>query len=1609
MQKQIKYVIKGMNRDMSISKANTEFSFENMNIRITARDSNTLLTLTNEKGNKEIILNTPITGVLLGYCVLNNTVTLFTKGTTDNIYKVTYNNNSFTSILLYSGDLNFDTKYPIESIGVYENENIQKVYWTDSLNQPRFINIASTEEDRLNWTNTSFDFINELKNKEEVTITKNSLANGTFDPGVIQYAFTYFNKYGQESNIFYTSPLFYTSYTDRGGSPEDKVGNSFNINIKYTDNSFDYIRVYSIIRTSIDATPSVRRVVDLATPAIGTNFTTSIYYLKCSLEDIFLHDIIPITPDGYRLLDSIDPEEETSEYKLWLISGSFNDKLKLLKGEIIQINPSKILQVKYFKNTGIVEVKNTDNSNFNYTSLLTGNVVYTDNGNEGDSVDPTILLYIGGEEIVAKTITHKDNTLFLGNIKLNKKLVNEELRNFFKNKDITFQNTIKKLIPPTPNGYYPYTTNLNSNSYNFKIFKYLEYYRFGVQFQHKSGKWSEPIWINDVKNTIPIDASYVHAYQIKVPTAQFTLLDQTIINELLYNDFINIRPVIVYPKITERECVCQGILVPTIYNVSDRNSNSPFVQSSWFTRANSAFDYVNSLERIKLYEFKVDTPPYVEIGATYTFNSATYVIYGYSTELVVCTGVNPYEPVSPPPYNNGTLIKVSGDGDSTIPFTDVSLNYQGDWSDRDDTFVESINSRAGILTNERTRLFVNGSSIVNMDMINKGAWAEFRHNYPIPSNDKRNAEIQCIWNPPPKPYLDTTLKPEEVLSWVSQNSENFYVDQSIVTLHSPDIEFDDSIQSLDSSNLKLRLVGIVPLTGFAGDIDIQTSTPPNVYQNTSEVAPGFYKEPVSSENISRFGWKSLMSGAFWFDELSDYKSGTGNTNKYTTGFVVYPFHRNGSLNNKKWATDGVRPSMLDKKKISNLRYSYNTHYLSNTDIWKAYIENDTIHTGISGVSIFNSEDINLIKVKSPKYSLLPDLNYYGNIDKVIIPPRIGTKKDGYPIMTTGVQNAETNAHQLFSGNYMQVDNAFTEQITGVDPIRMKYKSTPHAVLALNYSTTGVQNILPTIKDGDMGFPPTKWDVNKVGGPLPEDHYAFWDIKKRTININQDVLDISIPDETLSFTGLGVEYGFLWMAELYNDNVINRFGGQTEEAFENNIWLPCGNSISLIDNNLLPKDSITVTWEEGDTYYQRYDHLKTYPFSLEEQNGITDIVSFMCETRINLDGRYDRNRGQTNNFAMTPKNFNKLNNVYSQLNNFFNYRAINHSKFNLNYFPNTITWTKEKQLGALTDTWTNITIASTLDLDGDKGEITSLNTYNNEIYAFQRKGFSNILFNSRVQIPTSDGLPIEISNGLKVSGKRYISNTIGCDNKWSIVESPNGIYFIDNLTNSIYLYNGQIESISDKLGFRQWVNSNNNLESWNPVDFNNFVSYYDKNNNDVYFTTKTNSLCFSELLGQFTSFMNYENVPAMFSIENKFISFKNTKLWEQNAGQYNMFYGTYKPFYINYRVNPEGNTDKIFNNIEYKADSFNNNVLVNDTFDKVEIYNEYQYGTQILSSNLYRPSTLKQKFRIWRVILPRDDSNKRDRIRNPWVNIKLSKNTPNTYKTELHDFTVSYFE
>lgn len=1571
-QKKVTFKIKGMKRDLSVSAFDSQYSYENQNIRIMNTDENTLLSVINERGTQLLTITGDSTatttqhleGTPLGQAVINDYAVVFTHSqpSSDYIYKISFGTGETAVVtLLYSGNLGFNTSYPIETIVSYENANIQKVYWTDGLNQPRVINIAGTINAN---SDTQFDFVRTLQLNEDISISRVDSGQGVFPSGVIQYALTYYSTYMQETNIFYASPLFYTSLYDRGGKEDETMNNCFQITVSNVDTNFDCLRIYSIMRTSIDGMPQVKKIVDIS------------------------------TGDG-------------------------------------------------------------------------STVNYTDTGTMGETVDSTQLLYTGGQLVSFKTFNQKDNRLFIGNFKLTKPQLSDNARewlnangsNMVYETDINWtQNTSPTVSTLTKGKYYYYNNQLKLSSDTMATFKQRETYRLGIQLQDYTGQWSEPVFIQDhyisgqrFASSAATDSfgSYPIPYMSISPDKTITYIEggqsytKNIVQYLIDSGYKKVRPVIVYPSFNDRSVVCQGVVCPTVYNVGDRKSNSPFVQSSWFARPCSPID----------------------VGTNLTLDS----------------------------------------------FNDID----------DSTIKGSLNSIGGSILMAKTSYTETVNNVATtypLDPSNLGKWSEFRHNYSVGGNKPLNGEIQCLENAPLSPYIVKSRAytvPQDKTdykvsysdqecnvnsqTWSANCSEYYFIDQSIFTLHSPEIEFDDIVQNMNMSDLRFRIIGYVPLTSCASDIDIQTSTPSLNYTGLKDKTPGFYKETVGSKNMSVCGWRQLISGAYWLDDAWNPDGSSTNTGRMTTGYVVYPWHRDGSLNNTKYGTastdqtaqvqNNYKSARLKKKIISNLRYSYDSRYFNDSATspkWEAYEADSSIKTGISQAVIFNSDVDSIVKIKAPENSVLNDIVYKGNIDKVIMqnssdylkyyeygltehynnylknanantvtPQR--KRSSGYVIYNTKVSPAPTetsdtdshflDTHEIFSEtqgtDYLNmVDNPLVAETgmaargTGVDAVSMKYKSTPHAVIALNYTTDHKQRVLPRyqlsylgVENSSQYYTSTGETVyyytangtvkTKTGYPATDTVFPFWEdqtLADKCIGVVQDAVyaaDYQNP------------YGFLLMGELYRPSIANRFGGNTQQAYENNVWLPCGEAKDLV----LPTSqrNFTINWTQGDTYYQRYDCLRTYPYTNEDTNQIVDIVSFMCETHINIDGRSDKNRGNTSNLTANPTNFNLINKVYSQQNNYFNYNGIDHQKPITKEFNNSISWTLSKNFGELVDKWTNITMASTMDFDGDRGGINSIQRLNNSLIVFQDKGISQLLFNEKTQLSTTDGVPIELANSGTVDGKRYITNQTGCQNKWSICTTPEGIYFIDDITKDMFLMKeGSAPiSISDKLGFHSWINKiSNGINIWNPTDFGGIKTYYDKVNGDVFFTTYDQSLAFNETLGLFTSFYSYQNTPYFFNLgdrgmfigKNRSLGDNNYYLWGHNEGDYNMFFNSYSPFYTTYIVNPEITQDKIFNNIEFSSDSWNKDtdneytVLMNDnTFDSLNAWNEYQGGSSTLLWDRNKVSNLKKKFRIWRANIPRDTVNSRDRIRNPWIYLKLAKNTANTYKTILHDVTVDYFE
>jgi hypothetical protein len=157
----------------------------------------------------------------------------------------------------------------------------------------------------------------------------------------------------------------------------------------------------------------------------------------------------------------------------------------------------------------------------------------------------------------------------------------------------------------------------------------------------------------------------------------------------------------------------------------------------------------------------------------------------------------------------------------------------------------------------------------------------------------------------------------------------------------------------------------------------------------------------------------------------------------------------------------------------------------------------------------------------------------------------------------------------------------------------------------------------------------------------------------------------------------------------------------------------------------------------------------------------------------------------------------------------------------------------------------------------------------------------------------------------------------------------------------------------------------------------------------------------------------------------------------SKGKYDIYgsptdYG-FEPYYVTLLVNPDMPYDKIFTNLDMRTDMWNkNNELLEETFSHLEVWNEFQWNKSTLIRNVDIPkvhlpaqhSILKKKFRVWYIDIPRDKKHpdarfyKRDRMRNTWLYVKLSKELIDddmiTYpyisdnKHIIHHIGVSYF-
>lgn len=798
--------------------------------------------------------------------------------------------------------------------------------------------------------------------------------------------------------------------------------------------------------------------------------------------------------------------------------------------------------------------------------------------------------------------------------------------------------------------------------------------------------------------------------------------------------------------------------------------------------------------------------------------------------------------------------------------------------------------------------------------------------------------------------------------------------------------------STEQSIVKLNLDGYNSDLVYSANIDsialatAGENTPIPIYSY-------FYGRKLApTDSIETSGYTPYIGGAC-FDDV--YKTGIGSSIKYKSsphaviGFNAVPVTIEGAL---KW-TQEILPSFSGVN-LASKNYQSIDQIGQLTEEQAGYLyEDDNIisiphqsslsvdqfsNFGLPGYNAINSKD------KTPNYGWL----WLGELYKLQDPTFGGNSE-------YALQNNSWEVGGTYNSVYSFPINGYVTTTDGIEhkPTFTIERSNELELLFYLYGRDSYRIIFPEL--------------------ITESVREF--IKDETKNLlrytSADLLAIKNNSNFINFSAAIRFIKSGYKIDLTIDTLSNSFEKISKVA------------IYFIDITNLTEGQLK--WTIGDTYYQRFDTLKTYAYSDEDENSIVDITSFMVETRVNIDGRYDRNRGQDSNLQMSPTNFNLINDAYSQRDNFFTYRILDKDIQSRTEFPNQITWSLSKTAGATVDAWMNHTLASVLDLDGTKGNLTALKTFGDQIISFQETGISAILFNSRVQIPTSEYVPIQIANSGKVDGQQYLTTDLGCQDKWNIVTTPSGLYFVDYYNKSIYRFNGKVEDLSTVGGFRGWCDSH-------LYDGSQVLGYYDKKNREVLFYSstfgqinniETHWLGFSEITNTFSSFYTFPKA-ALSNVRDRQIWLVYDGKYNENEAKYENVYTYYSDVYGKSRTVPESsypygltaivrqdsNIVKTFNSVEFRADTYRSFILQNnETFDTIQIEDEYNGKTsESLEHKKYKPSNLKKLLRTWRAYIPRVD-NKTKRYVNQWAKVGLWKTKSTQEKTVLHDMSVWYSE
>ena len=420
---------------------------------------------------------------------------------------------------------------------------------------------------------------------------------------------------------------------------------------------------------------------------------------------------------------------------------------------------------------------------------------------------------------------------------------------------------------------------------------------------------------------------------------------------------------------------------------------------------------------------------------------------------------------------------------------------------------------------------------------------------------------------------------------------------------------------------------------------------------------------------------------------------------------------------------------------------------------------------------------------------------------------------------------------------------------------------------------------------------------------------------------------------------------------------NQYGGNTQTDRTFNKYISAGPFISMNNSEYVDPDWNTHEVWGGDTYVVMYDiekmkrheagslGLGTTVSDSDDINVESVSFAFPVESSVNTAlraGWHFANKEDWTDDSETVLNTFDLNPLYSSENKTETFipKPLNFTE--VSDYDNRILYSDAKINNAKQDSWTNFKVENYKDLDGNKGAISTLVNFKDNLYFLQENGFGALAINPTSTVIDESGTSIVLGTGAVIQDFQYISNTAGNTNSDSVVSTEKGIYWIDSNLRKVYAFRANgLESISDVHGMKSWAY---NLIINNSVHLS---SGHDPVHNEILFSVgDSKTLVFNEHLNKFTSFYIY-SADAHITTKNSVLSVSDDVIYKHNQGDYGKFYGTSSgsAATIEFIVNKNPLNAKVFDNIEW--------IMQNPSGNNLELDNNFNEVSFQISSPSYK--------------------------------------------------------